>query len=232
MEAPGDADPPAELIIFDCDGVLVDSEPLAMRVLLETVAEAGAVIDAEQGYERFLGKSLATVTEILRREYRIAVSDDALEQMRGKLYALFASELRPIPGIADALKAVDLLRCVASSSQLERVNLSLNVTGLAPFFGDRIFSASMVANGKPAPDLFLHAAREMHIEPARCIVIEDSPAGVEAAKRAGMRVFAFVGGSHAQSQAHRRSLEDLEPLLIFDDMAALPGLIARVGRQE
>lgn len=226
-DIPGYAGPPAELLIFDCDGVLVDSEPLAMRVLLETIAEAGTVIHAEQGYERFLGKSLASVTEILRRDYRIAVTDDALEQMRRKLYALFESELRPIPGIAEALRAIDLPRCVASSSQVERVTLSLSVTGLAPLFGSRIFSASMVANGKPAPDLFLHAAREMHVEADRCIVIEDSPAGVEAAKRAGMRVFAFVGGSHAQSQAHRRSLEDLEPLLIFDDMAALPGLVER-----
>jgi len=221
--------PPAELVIFDCDGVLVDSEPLSMRVLLETIAEAGADIDAEQGYEHFLGKSLASVIEILRRDYHIAVSDDALEKMRKRLYAFFESELRPIPGIAEALASIELPRCVASSSQVERVKLSLAVTGLAPFFGDRIFSASMVDNGKPAPDLFLHAAREMQIEPARCIVIEDSPAGVEAAKRAGMRVFAFLGGSHAQTPAHRQSLEDLEPFLIFDDMAALHGLIESVG---
>ncbi len=84
----------------------------------------------------------------------------------------------------------------------------------------------MVAEGKPAPDLFLHAARMMHVEPGRCIVIEDSPAGVAAAKSAQMRVFAFVGGSHAQSPAHRRALASLEPTLVFDDMAALPGLIA------
>jgi HAD superfamily hydrolase (TIGR01509 family) len=225
-----DAPLPASLVIFDCDGVLVDSEPLSMRVLLETVAEAGTVIDPEQGYERFLGKSLASVTEILRRDYGIAVSDDALEKMRKRLYAVFERELQPIPGIAEALTAIKLPSCVASSSQIERVKLSLRVTGLAPFFGTRIFSASMVENGKPAPDLFLHAAREMHIEPSQCIVIEDSPAGVEAAKRAGMRVFAFLGGSHAQSAAHRRSLEDLDPNLIFDDMAALPGLIDRVGQ--
>lgn len=220
---------PAGLIIFDCDGVLVDSEPLSMRVLLETIAEAGGNIDAKQGYERFLGKSLASVTEILHLDYGIAVSDDALEKMRKQLYALFRKELRPVPGIAEALRSLILPRCVASSSQVERIQLSLSVTGLAPFFGDLIFSASMVEHGKPAPDLFLHAAREMHIEPGRCIVIEDSPAGVEAAKRAGMRVFAFLGGSHAQSPAHRRTLEELEPSEIFDDMAALPGLIERVG---
>lgn len=217
--------PPAGQIIFDCDGVLVDSEPLSMRVLLETIAEAGAIINTEQGYERFLGKSLTSVTQILRTDYGIAVADSALEAMREKLYALFRKELQPIQGVAEALRNIALPCCVASSSQVERVRLSLQVTGLAPFFGEHVFSASMVANGKPAPDLFLLAAREMRVEPGRCIVIEDSPAGVEAAQRAGMRVFAFLGGSHAQSPAHRRALESLDPTLIFDDMADLPGLI-------
>lgn len=199
-----------------------------MQVLLETIADAGGNINAEQGYERFLGKSLASVTEILCRDYGIAVTDDALENMRKRLYALFERELLPIPGIIDALASLHLPRCVASSSQVERIKLSLSVTGLASFFGDRIFSASMVEHGKPAPDLFLHAAKEMHIAPPQCIVIEDSPAGVEAAKRAGMCVFAFLGGSHAQSPAHRLALEELEPSEIFDDMAALPGLVERV----
>lgn len=216
---------PARQIIFDCDGVLVDSEPLSMRVLLETIAEAGAIINTEQGYERFLGKSLTSVTQILRKDYGIAVADSALEAMREKLYALFRKELQPIDGVADALRNIALPSCVASSSQIERVRLSLKVTGLAPFFGDHVFSASMVENGKPAPDLFLFAAREMRVEPSRCIVIEDSPAGVEAAQRAGMRVFAFLGGSHAQSPAHRRALERLDPTLIFDNMADLPKLI-------
>ncbi len=225
MSASGAAQP-AGLVIFDCDGVLVDSEPLSMRVLLETVAEAGAVIDPEQGYESFLGKSLASVTEILRRDYDVAVDDAALERMRKRLYALFRKELRPIAGIAETLQALDLPFCVASSSQVERVRLSLQVTGLLPFFDGHIFSASMVEHGKPAPDLFLHAAREMRVAPGRCIVIEDSPAGVEAAKRADMRVFAFMGGSHAQSPVHRQALETLKPNLVFEDMAALPGLIA------
>ena len=218
----------AGLVIFDCDGVLVDSELLSMRVLLEMTAEAGAVIDAEQGYESFLGKSLASVIEIVQRDYGVAVGPAALEKMRRRLYALFRRELRAVPGLAEALSGLTLPFCVASSSQMERIRLSLEVTGLAPFFGDRIFSASMVERGKPAPDLFLHAAREMHIEPGRCIVVEDSPVGVEAARRAGMRVFAFTGGSHAQSPAHRKTLTALQPTLIFDDMAALPRLIGSV----
>jgi HAD superfamily hydrolase (TIGR01509 family) len=223
------ADPAAGLIIFDCDGVLVDSEPLSMRVLLETVAEAGAIIHAKQGYELFLGKSLASVIQILRRDYGVAVSDDALSAMRQKLYALFRAELRPIEAIADALQAIELPSCVASSSQVERIRLSLQVTGLLSFFEDHIFSASMVEHGKPAPDLFLHAAQQMRIEPSRCIVIEDSPAGIEAAKRAGMRVFAFLGGSHARSPEHRRNIEAIGPTLVFDNMLDLPGLIDSVN---
>jgi HAD superfamily hydrolase (TIGR01509 family) len=217
---------PPGLVIFDCDGVLVDSEPISMRVLMEMIAEAGGVIDVAEGHESFLGRSLASVTDILRRDYGVAVDDGALERMRKRLYALFRQELRAIPAVADTLKTLDLPFCVASSSQVERIRLSLQVTGLLPFFEAHIFSASMVAEGKPAPDLFLHAARMMHVEPGRCIVIEDSPAGVAAAKSAQMRVFAFVGGSHAQSPAHRRALASLEPTLVFDDMAALPGLIA------
>lgn len=225
MTEAGSGGAPAGLVIFDCDGVLVDSEPLSMRVLLETVADAGAVIDVAQGYESFLGKSLSSVTEILRTDYGIDLGPAVLDRMRERLYELFRHELRPIPGIAETLAAMPVPFCVASSSQLERIRLTLDVTGLSPFFGNRIFSASMVAHGKPAPDLFLHAAREMRVEPVRCIVIEDSPAGVDAGKRAGMRVFAFMGGSHAQSEAHRALVERFEPTLIFEHMTEMPALI-------
>ena len=216
---------PIGLVIFDCDGVLVDSEPLSMRVLLGTIAEAGAVIDVAQGYESFLGKSLASVTEILRTDYGVDLGRHALDRMRERLYALFRRELRPIAGMAEVLAAMPVPFCVASSSQLERIRLSLEVTGLRGFFGDNIFSASMVAHGKPAPDLFLHAAREMRVEPARCIVIEDAPAGIDAAKRAQMRVLAFTGGSHAQSAVHRSTIASLEPDVTFEHMADLIGLM-------
>ena len=136
MTAFGGAAPPAGLVIFDCDGVLVDSEPLSMRVLLETIAEAGAVIDVAQGYESFLGKSLASVTEILSTDYGVDVGPDALDLMRERLYVLFRQELRSIPGIAETLAAMPVPFCVASSSQLERIRLSLDVTGLRSFFSD------------------------------------------------------------------------------------------------
>jgi HAD superfamily hydrolase (TIGR01509 family) len=217
--------PPAGLIIFDCDGVLVDSEPLALRVLLDGIAERGVAIEEAVAYERFLGRSLASVIETVERDFGVALETDALERMRDTLYALFREELRAVAGVADAIGGLDVPFCVASSSQMERIRLSLEITGLAPLFDDRVFSATMVANGKPAPDLFLLAASRMQVNPGRCIVIEDSPAGIEAAQRAGMRVFAFTGGSHARSAGHRSRLAALRPDLVFDDMARLPELV-------
>jgi HAD superfamily hydrolase (TIGR01509 family) len=213
------------LIIFDCDGVLVDSEPLAMRVLLEGLAAAGCVIDEASAYERFLGRSLASLQTVLRNEFGIELSPERLEAMRRQLFDLYRRELAPIPGIVAALDRLTIPRCVASSSQPDRIRLSLEVTGLLPRFEPHLFSAAMVAHGKPAPDLFLRVAERMAVATADCLVIEDSAAGIEAARRAGMRVFGFVGGSHARSPAYRARLASLAPDLIFDDISQLPDLI-------
>lgn len=221
---------PLGLIVFDCDGVLVDSEPLSMRILLQTIAEAGVEIDAADGYEAFLGKSLATVCDQLRREHRIDMDAAALERMRRQLYQSIREELQPIPGIADALARLSQPLCVASSSQLERIGLSLEVTGLTRHFAGNVFSASMVRRGKPAPDLFLYAAERMSVAPTDCIVVEDSPAGITAALEAGMAVLGFAGGSHARSEAHQKKLSALGPLAVFDDMRELPGLIQGLGQ--
>lgn len=223
------SDKALDLVIFDCDGVLVDSEPLAMRVLLDGIAERGVAIDEALAYERLLGRSLASVIETVARDFGVTLETDTLEAMRDRLYALFRRELRAMPGLAEALEQLRMPICVASSSQMERIRLSLDVTGLARYFGGHIFSATMVREGKPAPDLFLLAASRMHAAPERCIVIEDSPAGIEAGKRAGMRVFAFTGGGHAQSPTHRERLARLEPDAMFNDMAQLPGLIGAAG---
>ena len=220
------------LIIFDCDGVLVDSEPLAMRIMLETIAEAGAVIDADDAYEAFLGKSLASICEFLRHDHRIDFDVAALERMRMRLYDAIRNELHAIPGVAEALGTVGRPFCVASSSQPERLALALEVTGLSRFFNGNVFSATMVERGKPAPDLFLHAAREMQVSPADCIVVEDSPAGIRSALSAGMEVFGFTGGSHAQSASHRHQLEALGPRLVFRDMRQLPGLIRNLEASD
>ncbi|MEQ8357147.1 MAG: HAD family hydrolase [Kiloniellaceae bacterium] len=216
---------PIGLVIFDCDGVLVDSEPLSIRILMRLLSECGVELSAEEASEAFLGKSLASVCESLRRDHGVDVDDLALERMRQRLYQTIRQELQPISGIADTLERLGRQACVASSSQPERIRLSLEVAGLSRFFGGNVFSATMVARGKPAPDLFLHAARQMHVAPGQCMVIEDSPAGVTAALEAGMGVCGFVGGSHARTAAHRQKLAALKPKAVFEDMRQLPGLL-------
>lgn len=214
------------LVIFDCDGVLVDSEPISMSVLVEVIEAAGGHIGEDEAYDRFLGRSMASICKILSAEFGLDITADHLETMRRRLYARFEAELQPIPGVKAAIRALACEKCVASSSQLERVRLSLTVTGLIDDLSDHIFSSSMVTHGKPAPDLFLHAARTMAFKPEDCLVIEDSLAGISAAKAAGMRVFGFVGGSHAARPSHLAAMRGLEPNLIFDDMKALPDLVA------
>lgn len=209
------------LVIFDCDGVLVDSEPLSFQVLSQNIALKGASIPMEDCYRLFLGKSLSSTTEILSRDYGIEFADEDLDSMRVQLFDLYRRELRPIPGIAALLQSLDLPVCVASSSQLERIRLSLEVTGLRASFEPHIFSATMVPNGKPAPDLFLHAAREMGIAPQHCLVVEDSPAGIEAARRADMAVIGFTGGGHAKTDSHRVSLEALSPDAVIAEISEL-----------
>ncbi|MNZ72165.1 6-phosphogluconate phosphatase [compost metagenome] len=147
--------------------------------------------------------------------------------MRATLFERFRTELRPIDGIGETLdRLLPLRRCVASSSQPERIRYSLGLTGLIDKFEPHVFSATMVKNGKPAPDLFLHAAREMGADPRHCIVIEDSPAGIAAAKAAGMGVFAFTGGSHARFPAFREKIAGLGADAVFD---AMPDLVQLVG---
>ncbi|MFB9949381.1 HAD family hydrolase [Rhizobium puerariae] len=215
------------LVIFDCDGVLVDSEPVSVRVLVDALRRKGLEMDEEEAYRRFLGRSLGTVTRTMREEFGVEADESFLEDMRHDLYDRFRMELQPIRGIAEALDGLGLRRCVASSSQPERIRLSLTLTGLIDKLEPNIFSAAMVARGKPAPDLFLHAASQMGADPESCIVIEDSPAGIEAARRAGMAVFAFVGGSHAVAPGYRERIDALSPEVVFD---AMPDLIHLVRK--
>ncbi|EJK80592.1 HAD family hydrolase [Rhizobium rhizogenes] len=210
------------LVIFDCDGVLVDSEPLSVSVLIDAMRDVGVDMSEEDVYSRFLGKSLATLVDTLETEFDVFIDQAFLDRIRNDLYERFRHELRPIEGIAETLDVLAVPRCVASSSQLERIRLSLGVTGLLERLEPNIFSASMVKRGKPAPDLFLYAAKQMGVEPKDCIVIEDSPAGIMAARAAGMTVFAFTGGSHAHSPSYRAELERLSPEVVFD---AMPDLI-------
>ena len=187
--------PKPDLIIFDCDGVLVDSELLSCRCLSDVLAEFGFRLGVEQALELFLGRS-ATAIEQYYRGLGQTLPDDFLPRLKARVLETFAGALQPIPGVGTVLSELKTPCCVASSSDIDRVSLSLDVTGLAPHFGDRLYTAQMVRHGKPAPDLFLHAAGKMRASPSRTLVIEDSVSGVQAAKAAGMMVWGFAGGSH------------------------------------
>ncbi|PBB18581.1 HAD family hydrolase [Mesorhizobium sp. WSM4313] len=221
-----------ELVIFDCDGVLVDSEALSVSALLGMIELAGGTVSEDAAYEHFLGKSMKSVREILGQEFGLDISDRHLTAMRVDLMRKFREELKPIPGVKEVLPKLGLPCCVASSGTLERIRHALDVTGLLPLLEPHLFSATMVKRGKPAPDLFLHAASSMRTHPRKCLVIEDSPAGVAAARAAGMRVFAFTGGSHASNPALKARLASTEPDFIFADMLQLPDLIAGLGARE
>ncbi|MBZ9724060.1 HAD-IA family hydrolase [Mesorhizobium sp. CO1-1-7] len=218
-----------ELVIFDCDGVLVDSEALSVSALLGMIELAGGSLGEDAAYEHFLGKSMKSVREILSRDFGLEITDQHLTAMRVDLMRKFREELMPIPGVKEMLPKLGLPYCVASSGTLERIRYALDITGLLTLMEPHLFSAAMVAKGKPAPDLFLHAAATMRAHPRRCLVIEDSPAGVAAARAAGMRVLAFTGGAHAGNPALKARLASTEPDFIFADMLQLPDLIAGLG---
>jgi HAD superfamily hydrolase (TIGR01509 family) len=184
------------LHIFDCDGVLVDSEVLATRIESELLRDVGVELTPESIAEAFIGLSDTEMHGRIEADWGVTLPDDFTVTRAARLDEVFRTELRAVPGIAGVLEALDEPRCVASSSAPERIRTSLAVTGLEKFFGPDVFSASSVERGKPAPDLFLSAADAMHTDPARCVVIEDSTPGVTAGRAAGMRVVGFTGASH------------------------------------
>ncbi|SFE77820.1 haloacid dehalogenase superfamily, subfamily IA, variant 3 with third motif having DD or ED [Roseivivax sediminis] len=203
--------------------MLVDSEPIAVDVLRETLRCVGLEISPTTAYERFLGRSLASILRDVAERDGLVLTEADLADMRARLARRFENELRPVPGVAAAVGALDAAVCVASSSHPERLALSLRVTGLAPLFGADVFSAVEVERGKPAPDLFLHAARRMHAPARGTVVIEDSPAGIAAARAAGMRVVGFTGGAHAGPAMLDQSLRAMGPDAVvthMDDLAA------------
>jgi HAD superfamily hydrolase (TIGR01509 family) len=207
-----------DLVIFDCDGVLVDSELLSCQCLSETLGKIGVEVSVEEALILFLGRSTAAVTQYCADRGR-PVPVTFLPELRLRVRESFRRALKPIPGVGELLSNLKAPTCVASSSDLERVALSLTLTGLAEHFGNRLYTAQMVARGKPAPDLFLYAAAQMKAAPARTLVIEDSISGVAAAKAAGMTVWGFVGGSHYVSRDGRAMLIDAGADRVFDRMA-------------
>jgi len=185
-------------LICDCDGVLIDSEVISSRQEAEVLQSLGLSLSTEDVIRRFTGYSQKDIRRIIEHDFLVVLPDNFEKIVSSRLNMALAEELVPIPGVKEALMSLRLQTCVASSSSLARLQFTLNLAGLFDFFQRRIFSSSQVARGKPAPDLFLFAAREMGYAPAHCIVVEDSVAGVTAATSAGMTAIGFVGGSHCQ----------------------------------
>ncbi len=184
------------LIIFDCDGVLIDSEVISARALIDELACHGVAVDLAFVARHCIGRSYPTVVEAVDRHCGVRLPAQCELDYRARLLAAFEVGLKVMDGIEDLLAALDVPYCLATSSSPTRLAASLRITGLDRFFAGRAFTASEVARGKPAPDLFLHAAARMGVPPARCAVLEDSAAGLLAGRAAGMEVWRFTGGSH------------------------------------
>jgi HAD superfamily hydrolase (TIGR01509 family) len=205
------------LVIFDCDGVLVDSEYLSAQVLVETFAEIGVSIDLPFVYTHFLGHSFSSVAAKFARLHGTGVRESFEADYRASLLRRFSSDLKPMPGVIDVLDSLAVPYCVATGSSPLRVTRSLEVTGLTSRVKDRVFTTTMVTSGKPAPDIFLHVARKMEVPARQCLVIEDSASGIEAAKAAGMMVWQFTGGCHFRHGYNHQGTEHLVDR-IFDRM--------------
>ena len=182
-----------DLVIFDNDGVVVDSEVLANGVLSDLLTEYWQPTSLEQCIRDFMGGTLAGVRRFVKERSGRDLPEDFDDLYHQRLFRAFASDLRPVPGIRAVLDSLHLPFCLASSGTLDRIVRSLTVTGLIDYFEGRIFSAEQVDQGKPAPDLFLYSASNMGVATSRCVVIEDSPNGVAAARAAGMTVLAYAG---------------------------------------
>jgi HAD superfamily hydrolase (TIGR01509 family) len=210
-----------DAVIFDCDGVLVDSEPISNRVMTEMLTEIGLAYTPERTTDAFMGRSMASCMSIIERELGCPPPEGFTDQFERRTFALFRRELRPIRGVEEMLDRLPWPVCVASSGDHVKLRTTLTHTGLWDRFAGRIFSAVDVGRGKPYPDLYLFAAERMGADPTRCAVVEDSLPGVEAGKAAGMTVFAFAGeSSPARFQA-------VEPDVVFREMAELPELLRR-----
>ena len=205
-----------ELVIFDCDGVLVDSEPIANRVLSERLAGIGLRMDVDEVMRRFVGRTregcLALATELAGRELPAGFA----EAWDAALFRAFEAELEPVAGVIEVIRGLTVPLCVAPNSSRERMAVSLRAAGLLALFEGRMFSAADVARPKPSPDLFLHAAASMGAQPSRCAVIEDTPTGVRAAVAAGMAAFGYAGDAESLAAAGAT---------VFREMRALPALL-------
>lgn len=203
-----------KLVIFDCDGVLVDSEHLASQVLVDCLSELQITMSVDEALRRFKGRRLADcLAEIERLENR-TLPQAFDTTYRERMSECFESHLRPIHGVDEAIKRIAHIKCVATNGPLDKAKRNLALTGLLPHFGENVFSAYVIQKWKPDPELFLHACREMGSTPQNCVVIEDSASGIQAARAGGFTVLAF--GQHASTE-----------VISFQDMTELPELVER-----
>lgn len=223
MDTRRDDAPPVDLVIFDCDGVVVDSERLTVAVEARMLTELGWPITVEEVVRRFVGGSSESMLAEIEQHLGAELAAEFDRRSTEEIVAAFHAELRPVDGVrelVEALDRADVPTCIASSGSHRKMDLTLGITGLRPLFEGRIYSGSEVARGKPAPDLFLHAARSMGVEPGRCAVVEDSINGVRAAVAAGMTCYGFAGGLSAPSDLADAgavvfdTMDDLAPLLL------------------
>jgi HAD superfamily hydrolase (TIGR01509 family) len=209
----------SKLVIFDCDGVLVDTEHITGAFFQRYLLDQGMEDPNGEALYRYRGFSLAGAIEDLESRIGKKVHETFIDDFRQETMAAMASDLRAIEGVHDALTAISIAKCVASNGPLIKMQLTLKVTGLRKFFGDALFSAYEIKKWKPEPDLFLHAATTMKVDPQRCVVVEDSVHGALAAVAAGMPVFAFA-------QPHEAEPFQEAGAHCFSKMAELPALIS------
>ncbi|OUM43472.1 HAD family hydrolase [Arthrobacter sedimenti] len=209
-----------DLVIFDCDGTLIDSEVLSIKVDQRVLADHGWNLSQEEIVRRFMGRTSAHFTRELEAFLGCTLAPGWEEKYQQWYVDAFEQELETVPGLEDALDGIPSQTCITSNSSHARLEKTLGITGLLPRFAGRIFSSEDVREGKPAPDLFLHAAQAMGVPPNRCVVVEDSRFGVQAARSAGMRVFGYAGGLTPQEWLEGHDTT------VFQDMQELPELIA------
>jgi HAD superfamily hydrolase (TIGR01509 family) len=205
------------LVIFDCDGVLIDSEIISATTLVEELTQRGIAIDMSHVLEHFIGHPYAVVAGKIATMAGAPLPASFESAYRVRLAQRFEAELRPMPGILAVLENLAVPYCAATSSNSERAHHSLRAAGLAERFGERVFTVAMVARPKPAPDLFLHAASAMGVDPSQCLVVEDSDLGIAAAQAAGMTAWQFTGGSH-YAACHRKPSASIRADRSFRDM--------------
>lgn len=218
--------PDWDLAIFDCDGVLVDSEVITHRVLIDALGELGLDLDLDEAIDLFMGNTLAQTVAIIESRLGRALPENFFPEWRETLYkTLRELPVQAVVGVHDVLELISFPACVVSNGPFRKMETTLGATGLLTRFRDRLFSPEGGLPGKPAPDMFLAAAERFGVDPARAFVVEDSPTGVRGAIAAGMTVFGYAGGVHTDSAALER-----EGAIVFMDMLELPVLLGQNRR--